>query len=323
LAPHRLDRTELAPGVSVLVPVYESERTLGPLLERLRPALSKVSASEILLVDDGSGDASWAAVERLAREHPQVRGIRLMRNYGQHNALLCGIREARLDVVVTMDDDLQHPPEEIPRLLDALTDDVDVVYGAPDHEAHTLFRRWSSRMTKRALERAMGAETKADAAAFRAFRTSLRDAFDGFRGPDVSIDVLLTWATTRFTSVTVRHEPRRDGRSKYTFGKLVAHALTMMTGASTAPLKLAGIVGLVLVACGATGLIGLGARAVTAREQIPELGFLAAVVVFLGGAQLLALGVLGEYVARLFARATSRPSYAVRTRTPRAAEEVG
>src|SRR5206468_13023914 len=140
-------------------------------------------------------------------------------------ALLCGIRAARHELIVTMDDDLQHPPEELPRLLARLQEGFDVVYGVPDKQQHGLWRNLASRFTKLALQKSMGAETARKVSAFRALRTSLRDGFADYRGQFVSIDVLLTWSTTRFTAVEVRHDPREIGASNYTYRKLFVHAL--------------------------------------------------------------------------------------------------
>src|SRR5262249_4413135 len=156
-------------------------------------------------------------IQSLCGARSWVRGIDLMRNYGQHNALLCGIRAASFDTVVTMDDDLQHPPEEIPKLLAKLVEGFDVVYGYPANEQHGLLRDLASVMTKLALRKSMGAETARHLSAFRAFRTRAREAFADFHSPFVSIDVVLTWATTRFAAIQVRHDPRTMGVSNYTF----------------------------------------------------------------------------------------------------------
>ena len=120
--------TRLATGISVVIPAYNSEATLEELVSRLELVLADTPRHEVIIVDDGSRDGTWATIERIAGKQKKVRGLTLMRNYGQHNALLCGIRLARYNVIVTIDDDLQHPPEEIPRLLAALAD-ADVVYG--------------------------------------------------------------------------------------------------------------------------------------------------------------------------------------------------
>src|SRR5258708_32034372 len=145
-----------ARSVSVVVPVYNSETSLPELVRRLRATLSDIGVEhEIILVDDYSRDRSWAAIEALAQD-PTVRGAALTRNYGQHNALLCGIRMATMDVVVTIDDDLQNPPEEIPNLLAALVPGFDVVYGVPRTPQHGLLRNVASRVIKLVLKHSMG-----------------------------------------------------------------------------------------------------------------------------------------------------------------------
>ena len=173
----------LGRSLSIVVPVYNSEGTLDELVSRLEEVLSQVASKwEIILVNDGSRDQSWPAICNLAARHDWVRGINLMRNYGQHNALLCGIRAAKHEVIVTMDDDLQNPPEEIPNLLTKLDEGYDVIYGPPKREQHGLWRDLASQVTKIALQTAMGAETARNASAFRAFRTLVRDAFAALPG---------------------------------------------------------------------------------------------------------------------------------------------
>jgi len=146
---------------------------------------------EIILVNDGSRDRSWEVISELSSHSPTVRGLSLMRNYGQHNALLCGIRAANYELIVTMDDDLQHSPEEIPRLLARLDEGFDVVYGTPENEQNGLMRAIASRITRLALRSAVGADVAKNVSAFRIFRTQLREAFAGYQTPFVSIDVLL------------------------------------------------------------------------------------------------------------------------------------
>ncbi|HIE11572.1 MAG TPA: glycosyltransferase [Kiritimatiellae bacterium] len=304
------------PSVSVVIPVYNSAGILPRLVERLKPVLEASSSSyELIMVNDGSRDGSWDVVEQLAREHRWVRGFDLMRNYGQHNALLCGIRAARYDVIVTMDDDLQHPPEEIPNLLEPLAQGWDVVYGTPVSERHGVFRVLASRVTKLALQNAMGAEIARKVSAFRGFRREVAAAFADYRGPFVSVDVLLTWGTTRFTAVPVRHAPRHGGVSNYTFRKLVTHALNMMTGFSVLPLQLASVMGLGFALFGLVVLMYVVARYLVQGGSVPGFSFLASIIAIFSGAQLLGLGIMGEYLARMHFRMMDRPSYVVRRDT--------
>jgi glycosyltransferase involved in cell wall biosynthesis len=299
-------------GVSVVVPIYNSAATLSELVQRTSGALGSEPKHEIVLVNDGSHDKSWDRCVALTLEDPNVRAIDLVRNVGQHNALLAGIRAARYDVVVTMDDDLQHPPEEIPRLLAALALDVDVVYGFPRVERHGVWRSLASQVTKFVLQGAMGASMARKVSAFRAFRTSVRESFSDYRGPYVNLDVLLTWGTTRFAAVLVGHDPRREGNSGYTFRSLVAHAVNMMTGFSALPLQLASLLGFSLAAFGFLVLVYVIGRFIIEGGSVPGFPFLASIIAIFSGAQLFALGIIGEYLARMHFRLMDRPPYAIR-----------
>jgi glycosyltransferase involved in cell wall biosynthesis len=300
-------------SVSVVVPVYNSEGTLEPLVDRLDAVLSRLCRDfEVILVNDGSRDASWERICALAAGRPWVRGINLMRNYGQHNALLCGIRSASHEVIVTLDDDLQNPPEEIPKLLEPLEKGFDVVYGTPEREQHGIWRDLASRITKLALARSMGARTASNVSAFRAFRTELRQAFASYSAPFVSIDVLLTWGTARFSAVKVRHDPRATGTSNYTFMMLVRHALNMMTGFSTWPLQLASLLGFTFTGFGLFVLCYVVGRYLISGTSVPGFPFLASLIAVFSGAQMFALGIMGEYLARMHFRSMERPVYTVR-----------
>jgi glycosyltransferase involved in cell wall biosynthesis len=312
------------PALTALVPVYNSEGSLRPLVERLEPVLRRLASEfELVLVDDGSRDESWRVVQQLAREKPWIRGVTLMRNFGQHNALLCGIRAARGELIVTLDDDLQHPPEEIEKLLARLDERTDVVYGSPERERHGLLRDLASRITKLVLEKSMGAETASSVSAFRVFRTELRGAFDAYQSQFVSIDVLLTWATARFATVRVRHDPRTIGASNYTLKKLITHALNMVTGFSTLPLQLASWIGFAFTVIGVAMVAFLLVSYLVHGSEVKGFTFLATIVITLGGAQLFALGIIGEYLARMHFRMMDRPIYAVRSDVGGGAMERG
>lgn len=304
----------MRPTISVVIPVYRAELTLRELHRQLAPELERIAERfEIVFVEDCGGDGSWEIIEELARADPRVRGFRMSRNYGQHAALLCGIRAARYDIVVTMDDDLQHPVGGIEKLLAKLAEGHDVVYGSPERERHGILRDLASRLTKIALQSAMGVAAATNVSAFRAFRTRLRDGFADYRSPYVSIDVLLTWSTANFAAVKVRHEKRTAGVSGYTLGKLITHAFNLMTGFSTLPLQIASFVGFAFVGFGLAIMAYVIGMYFVVGSEVPGFAFIASVVTIFSGAQLFALGIFGEYLARMHFRSMDRPTYVVRS----------
>jgi undecaprenyl-phosphate 4-deoxy-4-formamido-L-arabinose transferase len=299
-------------SISVVTPVYNGEASIAELCRRLCEVLPRIATEyEIIFVNDDSRDRSWEIISELSSRLGTVRGLNLMRNYGQHNALLCGIRAAKYDLVVTMDDDLQHPPEEISLLLTRLVDGVDVVYGRPKAVRHGALRVLASRITRLALSMAIGTELSKNVSAFRVFRTRLREAFANYEASFVSIDVLLTWATTRISATNVDFEPRYSGSSTYTFTKLFRVALDMMTGFSTAPLQLASLIGFGCTLFGLAVFLYVSIR-YCLEGSVPGFPFLASIIAIFSGAQLFALGVIGEYLARMHFRTMNRPNYAIR-----------
>lgn len=296
-------------NLSVVVPVYRGESLVEPLVERLKEALPNfVKNYEVILVNDGSPDHSWEVIERLAKKYKWVRGIRLMRNYGQHNATLCGVRLARYEVTVTMDQDLQHLPEDIPLLLAELDQGYDVVYGAPKMLPQGFIRNLLTANIKRILADTMGVPSVKNMSAFRAFHTHLRSAFENFQSPTMIIDVLLSWGTARFTSVQVNIAKART--SNYNFAALIKAALLILTGYSTKPLRLASWIGFAMT------LFGLGVFVYVVviyftLGSLPGFPFLASIIALFSGAQLFALGIFGEYLARMFDRSMDRPTYVI------------
>lgn len=311
-------------NISAVIPVYNGRACLPELWERLARVLEAVSERfEVVFVDDASRDGSWDLLKELAERDPRCKAIRLMRNHGQHNALLCGIRAASHPVIVTLDDDLQHPPEEIPKLLAALTDERDVVYGTFPEERHGLLRNMASQLTKKVLQQAMGVAEARSVSAFRAFRAGLRDAFADYRGPLPNIDVMLSWGTTRFAAVSVRHEPRRTGASGYTLRKLMVHALNMITGFTVLPLQLASVMGFLLTLAGMALLGFVVIRYLIEGTTMQGFPFLASIICLFSGAQLFALGIIGEYFARMYLRLMDKPVYTVAERANLPAEPRG
>jgi undecaprenyl-phosphate 4-deoxy-4-formamido-L-arabinose transferase len=317
-------RAVLPAGISVVVPVYNSAAILPNFVARLGPVLRALGQPhELILVNDGSRDDSWEVVRRLAGEQDWIRGIGMMRNYGQHNALLAGIRAARFATTITMDDDLQHPPEELPGLLAAFAPGIDVLYGTPRQQQHGLLRDVSSAVTKLVLTGAMGAETARLVSAWRVFRTRVREGFLSYNSPFVNIDVLLTWGANRFKAVPVRHEPRESGNSNYGVAKLIRHTLNMMTGFSVLPLQLASVIGFAFTLFGMGVLVYVVGRYLLFGSTVAGFPFLASIIAIFSGAQLFAVGIMGEYLARIHFRTMNRPAYTVAEDTFVSTDERG
>ena len=300
---------------SVVIPVYRGEATLVPLVGRLARVLPSVAKSyEVVLVNDGSPDQSWTVIEQLSKAYPWVRGINLMRNYGQENATLCGIREAQYEVIVTMDDDLQHGPEELPRLIAKLEEGFDVVYGVPRLRRQNPWKSFMSALVKLVVSSVMGVRAIRDISSYKAFRADLKRAFEAIAGSDVLIDVLLSWATTRFASVEIEEAPRTVGKSNYSVLKLVKVSLLVLTNYTTIPLRFASILGFLFTILGFFALIYVVA-VYFIDGSIPGFPFLASTIIIFSGVQLFALGIIGEYLARIFGRSSGRPPYVVRGTT--------
>ena len=298
-------------NVSVVVPVYNGSDTLPTLVDEVGKVLPDVTDTfELVLVNDGSPDQSWQVISELAESHPWVRGIDLMRNYGQHNATLCGVREARYEVIVVMDDDLQNPPREIPKLLEKLSEGHDVVYGVARKRQQVWWKNLASVFVKRAIAYVMGLRTVRDIGAFKAFRADLRRSFEDFKSPDVLVDVLLSWGTSRFASVTVEEAPRTVGKSNYNLFKLIKVSLLVLTSYTTIPLRFASIIGFLFTLFGMGVLIYVLVIYFTAGS-IPGFPFLVSTFIIFSGVQLFALGIIGEYLARVFERTGGKQTYVI------------
>jgi len=300
----------LPDGLSIVVPVFRSEKTLNELVNRITNSISDKSV-EIILIDDASGDGTWTTICSIARQNSMVTGIRLGRNSGQHGALLAGVRAAKFQTVVTLDDDLQNPPEEINKLIDALVPGVDVVYGVSTEVKQNFYRRAGSKLVRKFFASALGFNSAVSMSSFRTFRTVLREGFNTALGPNVSLDALLTWSTTRFTVVEVKHDERKVGDSHYTFRKLVRFMIDMATGYSALPLRLASALGFLTISFGAVLLVYVIGRPIITGERVQGFPMLASTIIIFSGVQIFLLGILGEYIGRMHFRVMNKPTYMV------------
>lgn len=305
-------------GVSVVIPVFHSHETIEAVVTRTVAHLEANNRIyEIILVDDGSGAVTWDKLKDLAARFPNLRAKRLGRNYGQHSALLAGIRSAQYSITVTLDDDLQNPPEEISRLIDILESSplVDVVYGVPDSIAQPWWRRKSGQYVRKFLGKTMGIKEATNLSSFRAFRTNVRNGFSYSLGPGVSIDALLAWSTDSFSFQIVQHDERLLGKSNYSFRKLFRFALDTVTGYSTLPLRLASILGLLSAVIGLILLAIFVLLPAIRGISVQGFPFIASTIILFAGIQLISLGVIGEYLARMHFRIMQKPEYFVMEET--------
>jgi undecaprenyl-phosphate 4-deoxy-4-formamido-L-arabinose transferase len=304
---------EKSKSCSVVIPVYNGATTLQHLTEQIIPILKKLfNPFEIIFINDGSKDNSWAAICEIETHYPEVYGINLMRNYGQHNATLVGILHAQYNLILTMDDDLQHPPSEITKLYEKLQEGYDVVYGYPIEKAQRAWRNLGSALTRMALKGAMGVENANKITSFRLIRSEVRNAFIDYDSSSVLVDVLLSWGTSNFGFVPVQHQPRKNGTSNYTLKRLIVFAFDMITSFSDWPLKLSSFIGIVFSFLGVIVLLYVLIRYVAVGGSVPGFPFLASIIALFSGAQLLSLGIIGEYISRIHYRTMGRPYFAIR-----------
>lgn len=312
--------SEATTELSVVIPVCNSEGTLRPLLERTLAVLQRIGRPfEVVFIDDGSRDESWKILQELHQAHPDcVVAVRLMRNYGQDNALMCGFRHARGEFIITMDDDLQHPPEEIPRLLEEIEgQELDLVYGVYREKQHSLVRNLGSRLIMAFFRRVF--RTRATITSFRVIRRVLVESVFTYNLNFTIVDGLFFWNTTRVGEVMVDHHPRSEGRSSYRLGSLLLLAFNAFTNFSLLPLQLITFVGLVVALFGFGLALYYFAQAFTPGWHIPGYASMIVSILTLGGLQMMALGILGEYLGRLHINVNRKPQYRERSvleRTP-------
>lgn len=301
--------------LSIVIPTYRSEASLPLLVERLHDVLAGLERSyEVVLVNDASPDGTWATIERLAAQYPDtLRGIDLLHNHGQHVATMCGLAHARGTLVATMDDDLQHPPEELPKLLDALEShpEWDAVMGSWDRDQGVLrglgsaIHAWADRL-------ANGTPKGVRYSAYRVMRRPVVDAMVAHRTRLPVVGPLLTSVTSRVHNVDVRHDARAAGRSNFRFGHGVTAVMANVIQGSTLPLRVMSLFGFIVAAAAfVVGGVFL-LRALTGAPTPPGWASAFLATMFFGGMILVQIGLLGQYVHVIVQEVRMRPRWDVR-----------
>jgi dolichol-phosphate mannosyltransferase len=300
---------------SVVVPVFDEEGNVEALAKRVVAAMENIGEPfELLFVDDGSRDRTPAILRRLAAEEPRIRAVRFTRNYGQEAAVEALYLNARGRWLVQMDGDLQHPPEEISKLIAKKDEGYDVVYGVREERKDALFRVAASRTMQWAMRSMMEIELPEDVSTFRLMSAPIARLVAALPERRKFFSALIVWSGARIGTVRVRHEARHAGATHYNFTKLLNHTFDLIVGFSSKPLRYIGTAGFLFALLG----LGLGVW-VIARKLLWDYGIMGwpslfAAVAILGGVQLIATSVIGEYIARIYVQAQARPLYNVAER---------
>jgi undecaprenyl-phosphate 4-deoxy-4-formamido-L-arabinose transferase len=298
--------------LSLVIPVYNEKENLSELIDRCLAACRATGRTfEIILVDDGSRDGSRTIILQAADQHPEVVGIILNRNYGQHAAVFAGLEQSKGEIVVTLDADLQNPPEEIPNLLREMDRGVDVVGTVRENRQDSLFRRMASTLVNRMVQKTTGVLMHDYGCMLRAYRRPVVDAMLQCSERSTFIPILANSFAGNTAEIPVRHARRENGNSKYNVLKLISLQFDLITSMSTFPLRLLSFMGAVISVCGiAFGALLMVLRFVYGAEWAARGVFtlFALLFVFIG-AQFIGLGLLGEYIGRIYHDVRGRPRY--------------
>ena len=299
--------------ISIVIPVYNEEGNIQELYRRLKNVLEEdlQVAYEIIFVDDGSKDESFVALRNLSLQNKKVKVIKFSRNFGQHAAMTAGFIHAQSETIIFMDADLQNPPEEIPKLLKEYNKGFDIVYGIREKRRDNLFRKISSKIINGLFKMFLKGESFYTLAAFRimkkrTFEEIFRNGFDfGY------VDYYSNWINADSGKVTVSHDPRTTGKSKYSFFKLVYLTLKIFINYTTVPLRLAVYTGIVISICAFIYSLFILLIKLIYEIDAPGYASLIIVILFFFGIQLIFLGIIGEYLGRIFIHNQNKPLYRI------------
>ena len=298
---------------SIIIPCYNSELSIGKLVTGL---LEQDEPCEVILINDASTDNTWFKIRALVAQYPeQVLGIDLIKNSGQHAAILIGVQRSNGDVIVTMDDDLQHKPAEIAGMVEQVRAGADLVYGVSKDPKQGTFRKISSRFSLWLFDHILGMKNMAASSAFRAFSRSASTGFEHFKGSVVDVDAILSWTCRKVETRQTDFAAREHGRSNYSFRSLLSHAERMVVAFSIVPLKLSLHIGLLTILFAVVLIAYFLYQYLFGTSVVEGFTFLACAIMFFAGVQLFIFGIFGQYLAAIHTQTLGRPVAAIRETT--------
>lgn len=310
--------------LSIVVPVYRSESILPLLVEKLQQQLNGLQLAndfELILVNDSSPDHSWKVICDLAARHPFVRGLSLRRNFGQHNATMAGLHQARGEIVVVMDDDLQHPPDAIVFMIAAIKDGYDVCYTKYTNRQHAAWKKLGSAFNDWAARHLLDKPRGLYLSSFKAMRAEVVAEIIKYDGPYAYIDGLILDVTRNINVVSISHQGRHSGEGNYNLRRSVSLWLKMATSFSILPLRLASYAGFLISVFSLIMISYVVVRKLLHPETPAGWTSLIATVLLIGGIQTLSIGILGEYLGRTYLKLNRKPQFVIASRTEWGAHE--
>ena len=310
-------------SVSILIPVYKNEGGLDELVKRIGTSMANSAYAgnfELILVDDCSPDNSWEVIQRLAKEHAFVQGATLSRNFGQHNAIMAGLNLVSGQYVVLMDDDLQHPPEAIPNMVQELVAGADVCYTRYTNRQHAAWKIAGSRFNDLMASWLLSKPKGLYLSSFKALKRGMVDQIRSHEGPFAYLDGLILDITRRIATVEIQHGTRAYGEGNYSFKKSISLWLRMVTGTSIVPLRMVTLMGALIALLGFFGAVFIVISNYLYPAESKGWASIIVTILLVSGFQTLFIGVLGEYLGRIHLRLNNKPQYLFRYTTKNDAE---
>ena len=306
-------------NLSIIIPVYNSAKIIDDLINQLVLQLTEnielFSKFEILLINDNSIDESWQKIKDICNNREYIKGINLFKNFGQHNALIAGIKESSGDIIITMDDDMQHDPSYIPKIIKKLNEGYDVCYTKYHNNKYSLFKKIGSIINDKIANITLGKPKDIYLSSYKGIKKNVINEIKKFNSPHVYLDGIILNITNNIGSINIEHRKRTTGDSGYSFKKLFSLWLKMFTNSSIFPLRVASVAGFIITL---TSFL-LSTLLIILKINNPEMqqGWtsIATFIIFFSGVQLLALGIIGEYLGRIFLSLNQKPQFIIREKT--------